>query len=79
MRVLLLALSMLVGVAGLSGSQAMASTLTVNSTADNTTCDSFLSLREAILMGQGSFTRALTAGEAAQISGSSDLAAFVPE
>jgi predicted outer membrane repeat protein len=43
--------------------------LTVNSTADNTTADSVLTLREAIALVDGTLGRALTAGEQAQVSG----------
>jgi predicted outer membrane repeat protein len=43
--------------------------LLVNSTADNTTADNFLTLREAIAVVDGTLGRALTAGEQAQISG----------
>jgi predicted outer membrane repeat protein len=44
-------------------------TLTVNSSADNTTADNFLTFREAIAVVDGTLGRALTAGEQAQISG----------
>src|SRR5271169_1457966 len=43
--------------------------LTVNSTADNTTADNFLTLREAIAVVDGTLGRALTAGEQSQITG----------
>jgi hypothetical protein len=43
--------------------------LLVNSTADNTTADNVLTLREAIAVVDGTLGRALTAGEQAQISG----------
>ena len=44
-----------------------AAAYTVNSTADNTTADSFLTLREAIALVDGNLGRALTSGESAQI------------
>ena len=50
-----------------TGINVNASTYTVNSTADNTTADSFLTLREAIALVDGNLGRALTAGESAQI------------
>jgi hypothetical protein len=43
--------------------------LLVDSTADNTTADNFLTLREAIAVVNGTLGRALTAGEQAQITG----------
>jgi hypothetical protein len=43
--------------------------LTVNSTADTTTADSVLTLREAIALVNGTLGRSLTAAEQAQISG----------
>ena len=43
--------------------------LTVNSLLDNTTSDSNLTLREAILVVDGTLGRSLTAGESAQVSG----------
>ena len=43
--------------------------LLVNSSADNTTADSVLTLREAIAVSNGTLGRSLTAGEQAQISG----------
>jgi predicted outer membrane repeat protein len=43
--------------------------LMVNSSADNTTADNALTLREAIAVVDGTLGRALTAGEQAQISG----------
>ena len=61
--------------ASITGSQAgitvdsAGPTLTVNSTADNTTAGSFLTLREAIEVVDGTLGRALTAGEQAQING----------
>ena len=45
--------------------------LLVNSTADNTTADNLLTLREAIAVVDGTLGRALTTGEQAQISGPS--------
>jgi CSLREA domain-containing protein len=44
-------------------------TITVNSTADNTTPDNFLTLREAIELVDGTLGRALTTGEQAQVNG----------
>jgi CSLREA domain-containing protein len=44
-------------------------TITVNSTADNTTPDNVLTLREAIDLVDGTLGRALTAGEQAQVNG----------
>ncbi len=52
---------------------AAAGTITVNTNADNTTEDSFITLREAIMIsngGTGALGRPLTAGELALISGS---------
>jgi predicted outer membrane repeat protein len=43
--------------------------LLVNSTADNTTADNFLTLREALAVVNGTLGRALTPGEQSQISG----------
>src|SRR5262249_26171729 len=43
--------------------------LTVNSVADNTVADDFLTLREAIQLVNGTLSRALTSEEAAQITG----------
>jgi predicted outer membrane repeat protein len=43
--------------------------LTVNTTADNTTANSVLTLREAVAVVDGTLGRALTAGEQAQITG----------
>src|SRR5262249_38709725 len=48
---------------------ATSATLTVNTAADNTTADNFLTLREALGVENGTLGRALTAGEQAQISG----------
>jgi predicted outer membrane repeat protein len=45
------------------------SVLTVNSLADNTSADSFLTLREAIAVVNGTLGRPLTAGEQAQLAG----------
>ena len=47
--------------------------ITVNSLADNTTADSVLTLREAILFADGTLGRALTAGEQAQVTGTMGL------
>jgi predicted outer membrane repeat protein len=44
-------------------------TLTVNSTADNTTADNVLTLREALALENGTLGRQLTAGEQAQVYG----------
>lgn len=43
--------------------------LTINSVADNTTPDNFLTLREAIALEDGTLGRALTSGEQAQVFG----------
>src|SRR5262249_54552485 len=62
-------------------------TLTVNSVADNTTADNYLTLREAVLLADAggdataALGRPLTAGEAAQItriSGGNDTILFDP-
>jgi hypothetical protein len=43
--------------------------ITVNSTADNTTADNFLTLREAMQVADGTLGRALTEGEQALVEG----------
>ena len=43
--------------------------ITVNTTADNTTADSALTIREAVLLTNGTLGRGLTAGEQAQVVG----------
>jgi predicted outer membrane repeat protein len=53
--------------------------LTVNSTADNTTADNVLTLREAIAVADGTLGRSLTAAEQAQVAGTlgaNDVIAF---
>src|SRR5215213_7054620 len=59
---------------------AHAGTLTVNTNADNNTCDSVLTLREAMLIGIGgnALGRPLTTSERNQISGATFVAALPP-
>jgi hypothetical protein len=57
------------GITVSSGSTGSTSLLTVNSMADNTSADNFLTLREAIQVVNGTLGRPLTAGEQAQLSG----------
>jgi hypothetical protein len=59
---------------GPTGASASGATFTVNSTADNTTADQVLTLREALLLSNGGtgpngLNRSLTDGEALQLSG----------
>jgi hypothetical protein len=57
------------GITVSAGSGGGTSILTVNSVADNTIADSFLTLREAIAVVNGTLGRPLTAGEQAQLAG----------
>jgi predicted outer membrane repeat protein len=58
-----------IAVSSASTSGGGTSILTVNTTADNTIADNFLTLREAIQVVSGTLGRALTAGEQAQLRG----------
>jgi predicted outer membrane repeat protein len=60
---------------GIQVNSTAAPVLTVNSTADNTTADSVLTLREAIMLANGSLGRPLTAGEQSQLAGTLGSAA----